>query len=147
MKTVWVCVWPAVLGFAVLATTTALRGDDVKRQYYGPWAFYEHRGYHYRSLYYQPTPGAAYKYHYCISLQNNPGYVYFYDPGSGKYWGRLDVRAEGDEPFSLLKAEDQKPLIRDIPETAFPKPGKMPPLPGTQDGVPIAPFPADLPPP
>src|SRR5262249_57576186 len=100
-------------------------------QYYGPWALYEARNYHYRSLYYQPTPGAAYKYHYCILFQNNPNYVYFFDPASGKYWGRLDLRVEGDERFSLLRAEDQKPLLPHIPEAAFPKPGKTPPIPAS----------------
>jgi hypothetical protein len=130
---------------AILAAAAFARGDEMKRQYYGPWAFYEHRGYHYRSLYYQPKPGAAYKYHYCISFQANPRYVYLFDPVSGKYWGRLDLQADGEERFSLLRAEDQKPLVRDIPEAAFPKPGKMPAIPGADHGLTVAPFPNDLP--
>jgi hypothetical protein len=147
MKTIRFAGWTVGAVVAVLVAAAFVRGDEITRQYYGPWAFYEHRGYHYRSLYYQPKPGAAYKYHYCISFQANPRYVYFFDPVSRKYWGRLDLQVEGEERFSLLRAEDQKPLLRDIPEAAFPKAGKMPAIPGAEDGLTIAPFPADLPPP
>jgi hypothetical protein len=145
MNNVRVFVLAAAAGLLLGGSGAVLSGEEAKRQYYGPWAFYEHRGYHYRTLYYQPTPGAAYKYHYCILLDSNANYIYFYDPEKGKYWGRLDLQAKGDERFSLLRAEDQKPLVRDIPEAAFPKPDKMPALPGAQDGLTALPFPPEMP--
>jgi hypothetical protein len=118
---------------------------EKKRQFYGPWSSYEHRGYHYRLLYFQPTPGAEYQYHYCILLQGQPRYIYYFDPVAGKYWGRLDLEGRGEAVFAQLRKEDQKALVRDIPETAFPTLGKLPPLPGTKDDVALEPPPNDVP--
>jgi hypothetical protein len=53
-----------------------------------------------------------------------PRYVYYYTPFQGPYWGRYDLRTCG---YSLLAPEDRKALIGDIPEAAFPPPGRMPP--------------------
>ena len=55
-----------------------------------------------------------------------------YNPSKNKCWGRYDVQANG---YSLLEEKDRAAKISDIPESAFPKPGEMPPIPGSKDGV------------
>jgi hypothetical protein len=115
------------------------------RQYYGSWSYYPQRSYYYRSYYYQPAAGDDYSYHYCIYYPSQPRYVYYYNPSSGNYWGRLDLEAKGDDKYSLLAKDDQKPTLKEIPEEKFPKPGKMPGIPGAKDNVQIEPPPNDLP--
>jgi hypothetical protein len=50
--------------------------------------------------------------------------VYYYNPYKGKYWGRYGLAAGG---YSLLAEGDKKPTLGEIPEEAFPRPGRMPP--------------------
>jgi len=58
--------------------------------------------------------------------------VYYYNPAKDKCWGRYDVASKG---YSLLEEKDRKAKISDIPESTFPKPGELPPIPGSKDGV------------
>jgi len=116
------------------------------RQYYGGWTYYPERTYYYRSYYYQPYDGADYSYHYCIYYPSTPRYVYYYNPYSGYYWGRLDLEAKGDKKYSLLAEKDRKANLKDIDEKAFPEPAEMPPIPESKDKVPMKPIdPTDLP--
>jgi hypothetical protein len=134
----------AVLALAALAGPAQAHYG---RQYYGGWSYYPDYGYYYRSYYYQPYSGYdGYNYHYCIYYPSQPSYVYYYNPYKHYYWGRLDLEAKGDNRYSLLEEKDRKASVKDIPESAFPKPGKMPPIPESKDGVPIEPIsPDDLP--
>jgi hypothetical protein len=117
------------------------------RQYYGGWTYYPSRSYYYSSYYYQPYSGySGYQYNYCIYYPSQPSYVYYYNQYSGHYWGRLDLTAKDENKYSLLKEEDRKATLKEIPESAFPKPGKMPDIPGSKDNTAMLPIdPADLP--
>jgi hypothetical protein len=107
------------------------------RQYYGSWGYYPSRSYYYQSYYYKPYPTySSYYYHYCIYYPKYPRYVYYYNPYKRVYWGRYDCEAKG---YSLLAEKDRKGDLSAIPESAFPKPGKMPPIPESTDGVAIEP--------
>jgi hypothetical protein len=45
-----------------------------------------------------------------------------------------------DKGYSLLAEKDRKEKLDDIPEKAFPKPGKMPVIPESEDNVRIKPI-------
>lgn len=115
-----------------------------RRQYYGGWNYYPARTYHYRYYYYKPYESYdGYAYHYCIYYPSQPRYVYYYNPYTSVYWGRLDLEAKGDNKYSLLEMKDRKKELKDIPESAFPEPGKMPAIPESKDGAAIEAFAAD----
>src|SRR5262249_30566615 len=80
--------------------------------------------------------------HRCIYYPAQPKYVYYYNPVSKKYWGRFDVDAAG---YSLLEEKDRAALLADVPESAFPKPGPMPAIPGSKDGPAMDRPPKELP--
>jgi hypothetical protein len=131
-----------VCGLALLASAFAAAPAQAHygRQYYGGWSYYPQYNYYYCSYNYQPYSGADYSYHYCIYYPSQPSYVYYYNPYRSYYWGRLDVTAKGDNKYSLLAEKDRKSSVKDIPESAFPKPGKMPPIPESKDNVAIEPI-------
>ncbi|MFN4261161.1 MAG: hypothetical protein ACK4RK_17875 [Gemmataceae bacterium] len=113
------------------------------RQYYSGWSYYPSRSYYYRTYYYKPyATYPDYKYHYCVYYPTTPNYVYYYNPVSNQYWGRYDLKAKG---YSMLEAKDRKANVKDIPESAFPKPGKMPSIPDSEDAVAMDAPPPDLP--
>jgi hypothetical protein len=66
--------------------------------------------------------------------------VYYYNPYKRVYWGRYDLESKG---YSLLEEKDRKEKLADIEESAFPKPGPMPPDPESTDGskIPAPPAP------
>ena len=66
--------------------------------------------------------------------------MYYYNHVRKVYWGRFDLEGKDGEQYSLLKEADQKENLDDIPEKAFPKPGKMPVIPESEDMVPIQPI-------
>jgi hypothetical protein len=136
-----------VVALALLAATaTTVLAHGFGRQYYGGWTYYPERTYYYRYYYYQPYDGADYNYHYCIYYPTQPQYVYYYNPYSGYYWGRLDLKATGDKKYSLLAEKDRKANLKDIDEKAFPAPDVMPPIPESKDKVAMKPIdPTDLP--
>lgn len=116
-----------------------------RRHYYGSWGYNTSYSYYYRPYYYYPstTYTGAYHYHYCIHYPSQPRYVYYYNPYSSQYWGRYDLESQG---YSLLAEKDRKANLKEIPESAFPKPGEMPAIPESEDGVKIpAPDKDDLP--
>jgi hypothetical protein len=101
------------------------------RQYYSSWNYYSTSSYHYCRYYYYPTTYATtYSYHYVIYYPSQPRYYYYYNPYTQTYWGRYDLKEKG---YSLLAEKDRKEKLADIPESAFPKPGAMPEVPGTED--------------
>jgi len=105
------------------------------RQRYASWSYYPQRRYYYRYYYYKPyTSYSGYKYHYCVYYPKRPRYVYYYNPYKKVYWGRYDLEAKG---YSELDEKDRKANLEDIPEEAFPEPGKMPEVPESEDGVQI----------
>jgi hypothetical protein len=69
-------------------------------------------------------------------------YLFYYNPYDKTYWGRYDLEAKG---YSLLARKDQGERLARIPESAFPKPGEMPPIPGAQDDTKVARPPTELP--
>lgn len=138
-----------VCGLALLATAFAAAPAHAQfgRQYYGGWSYYPQYNYYYCNYYYQPYGGYnGYQYHYAIYYPSSPSYVYYYNPVQRYYWGRLDLTAKGDNKYSLLADKDRKKELKDIPDSAFPAPGKMPPIPGSKDDTAMLPLnPKDLP--
>lgn len=114
------------------------------RQSYSSWNYYPSRSYYYSRYSYRPSPTiTTYSYHYCVYIPSQPRYVYYYNPVRRVYWGRYDLKESG---YSLLAEKDRKEDLASIPETAFPKPGKMPLIPESDDGQRMdPPNPADLP--
>lgn len=118
------------------------------RQYYSNWSYQPQRRYYARRLYYKPTPTySGYSYHYAIHYPKRYSpqprysrYVYYYNPVRKVYWGRFDLQGKPGEQYSLLKEADRKTNLDDIPEKAFPKPGLMPVIPESTDGVRIEPI-------
>ncbi len=121
----------ALLFSGVLAATTAVAGYG--RCYYSSWSYYPQRSYYYCNCNYQPYVNSdSYSYHYCVYVPTQPRYCYYYNPGSQTYWGRYDLESKG---YSMLAEKDRKQSLKDIPETAFPKPGAMPTIPGAKDDL------------
>lgn len=122
---------------------------QVYRQRYSSWTYYPQKQYYYRKYYYKPTVTVkTYQYHYCIyypprQYPQRRNYVYFYNPVRKTYWGRYDLEKKG---YSMLAEKDRKGKLEDIDESAFPKPGPMPKIPGAEDDVKMDPINAkDLP--
>jgi hypothetical protein len=130
---------------AVVAAVGVARAGLYYRQYYSSWNYYPQYNYYYSNYYYQPTSDyQGYNYHYCIYYPSYPNYVYYYNPYRHTYWGRLDLKGKPGHQYSLLADKDRKEKLKDIPETAFPTPGKMPPIPESKDGAAMEPV-KDLP--
>lgn len=129
-----------------LLTGVAGADDYSHRQYYGNWQKHPTQGYSYRSYYYKPTQTySGYKHHYVIQHPGHPDHLYFYNPYQQKFWGRCPAAAEGKPLYSLLAEKDRSGDLSKIPESAFPKPGKLPPIPESADGVALDLPPDDLP--
>ena len=111
------------------------------RQYYSSWSYQPTRSYHYSRYYYRPAPTATtYRYHYVITYPSQPRYVYYYNPQRKVYWGRFDLEGKPGAQYSLLAKKDRKEKLEDIPESAFPAPAEMPPIPESKDGERIEPI-------
>jgi hypothetical protein len=132
---------------AVLACTVPAAAAYGRRQYYDTsWSYSQNNSYYYTSYYFQPAIAqTTYSYHYCIYYPSQPQYIYYYNPSSQVYWGRYEIGSKGDKRYSLLAEKDRKKDLKDIPESAFPKPAKMPTIPGAKDDVSIEPPPENVP--
>jgi len=132
---------------AVLACTVPAATAYGQRQYYDTtWAYSQNNSYYYTSYYFQPAIAqTTYSYHYCIYYPSQPQYIYYYNPSSQVYWGRYEIGSKGDKRYSMLAEKDRKKDLKDIPESAFPKPAKMPTIPGAKDDVSIEPPPENVP--
>lgn len=130
-----------------LTTSAAWANRYAARQYYSGWSYRSTHKYYYRTYYYKPTPTYyGYKHHYVIHYPSRPQYNYYYNPYKKVYWGRCPSQTNGTEAYSLLAEADRRENLEDIPEKAFPKPGKMPAIPESQDGAEVDLPPDDLPP-
>ncbi len=115
------------------------------RQYYGDWHAHS-AGYAYRSYYYKPAPNyGGYKHHYVMHFPQYPEYNYYYNPYKKQYWGRCPVHYGQQPVYSMLAEKDRNADIKQIPETAFPKPGPLPAIPEAADGAKLDLPPDDLP--
>ena len=135
-----------VLTAIYLASAPALAADHSgSRQSFGDWHKHQ-RGFSYRPYYYKPHPQfVGFKHHYVIHHNARPQHNYFYNPYKKQFWGRCPVATEGKPSYSLLAEKDRNGDINQIPETAFPKPGPMPPIPESTDGATLDLPPDDLP--
>jgi len=129
------CLFGGLL-LAGAASTGVNAGNSGYRQYYSSWNYHTSHNYYYTQYYYKPQPSyPTYSYHYCVYQPSQPRYVYYYNPHQRHYWGRFDCEGEPGHQYSLLKPEDRKEKLQDIPEAAFPKPGAMPAIPEASDGT------------
>ena len=121
----------------------AASGYGYRRHYYTCWTYRPATNYYYSRYYYRPTTyTTSYSYHYVIRYRSQPRYYYYYNPVRRTYWGRYEFDANGKAlGYSLLKPEDRKTSLAEIPESAFPKPAKMPQIPDSDDGVQMIPPP------
>src|SRR5262249_52115542 len=129
-----------ILSKATLARERAVELANVTadlygyRQFYSSWREAPDRGYYYRHYYFKPDrDDAEYTSHYVIFDPNRPNYLYYFNPQTQTYWGRYALQQEGEPRYSLLPEGKRKPRLDQIPESAFPAPGPMPPVPGTED--------------
>jgi hypothetical protein len=132
---------------AGLITTTASRAADQfhSRQSFGDWHQHQ-RGFSHRAYYYKPHQNfVGFKHHHVIHFNSRPQHHYFYNPYKKQFWGRCPVATDGKPSYSLLAAKDRSGDINKIPESAFPKPGAMPPIPESTDGATLDLPPDDLP--
>ena len=135
--------WRAVLLLVMIAGCVASDAlvqarPSRGRQYYSSWRHYGDRGYYYRTYYYTENADDsddAYQYQYMIYYPSRPRYYYYYNPRSRKYWGRFDRESKGADCYSILAEKDRKTDLKEIEESAFPKPAAMPGIPGAKDGV------------
>jgi len=132
----------------VLGAVEAYGNNYAARQYYSGWRKYPERPYYYRVYYYKPSVSyAGYKHHYVIYDPQRPRFVYYYNPYKKVYWGRCPTNCEGRPEYSMLKEEDRKATLEEIPEKAFPKPAALPPIPESdpKEGISLDLPPDDLP--
>lgn len=128
-----------VVGVGLAATlasaSSAEAGYRGHRQYYSTWSYRPTTTYHYCRYYYSPQPSTyRYSYHYVIYYPSRPRYRYYYNPVRRTYWGRYEVDENGKVlGYSMLAEADRKSSLDDIPESAFPAPSKMPPIPESDD--------------
>jgi hypothetical protein len=136
------------LALVALALMPAQASAYGSRQYYSGWSGrnYSRSGYYYRAYYYKPKPSYyGYKHHYVMYYPSRPKYYYYYNPYKKQYWGRCPVDTDGKGEYSMLPVEYRKANLDEIPEKAFPKPGKMPQIPEGEDEETLDLPPDDLP--
>ena len=122
----------------------AMAQSYAPRQYYSDWQKASKGDYYVRKYYSKPTPSyAGYRTHEVHYFPKKPTHYYYYNPKAQKYWGRCPTVCEGKPQYSLLKMEDRHKDLNMIAESAFPPPGKMPPIP---DSDPAEGATLDLPP-
>jgi hypothetical protein len=116
------------------------------RQYYSDWKKYPTADSYYRDYYFKPTPSyAGYKHHFVVLTAAHPDHCYFYNPYRKVYWGRCDTYCQGQPTYSHLEPEYQKENLSEIPDSAFPTSGGLPPIPESKDGAKLDLPPDDLP--
>jgi hypothetical protein len=136
-----------VMALGLAAPSSAIAAAYGPRQYYDTtWTYSPSHEYYYVNYYYLPVATFTnYDYHYCIYYPSQPSYIYYYNPTAQVYWGRYELGSKGDNRYSLLAEKDRKKDLKDIPDKAFPKAGKMPTIPGAKDDVAIEPPPENVP--
>jgi len=138
-----------VVGACSLVSQLSHANTYSSRQYYGGWNKHNTKNYYYRTYYYKPNKDYyGYKHHYVIAPQKKAysGHYYYYNPYKKAFWGRVPCSCEGKPAYEILKEEDRKDDVEKIPEKAFNKMDKMPPIPDSKDDVPMDLPPDDAPP-
>jgi hypothetical protein len=136
-----------LMAFALASSPRPAADYYSARQYYATWHKPAQKSYYYRTYFYKPAPTyAGYKHHYVIYFPSRPKYYYFYNPYKKVYWGRCPADHGGKPLYSLLAERDRKGNVEEIPESAFPQPAALPPLPESTDGATLDLPPDDLPP-
>lgn len=139
-----VAAWIVLLA-ASLSPLPASAQQHHHRQYYGNWHGHS-SGYSFRPYYYKPHQQfAGFKHHYVIHHPKFPKHLFFYNPYKKQFWGRCSADHGGKPEYSLLAEKDRSGDLEKIPETAFPKPGPLPPIPESTDGATLDLPPDDLP--
>src|SRR5437588_12318420 len=114
-------IWLACALLLLSAPAVSAQG----RQFYGK-SWHKKGGYYYRNYYYKASDSSSsYRYHQAVYYPSKPRHYYYYNPYSKKYWCRYDCEASD---YYKLAEHDQLDEISRLTETAFPKPGKLPPI-------------------
>src|SRR5262245_48178124 len=139
--------WVGVLALSLAALPEAPAGPThSSRQYYSSWRQHSNTRYHYRKYYYKPRGDyVGFKHHYVVHDSKRPNHLYFYNPYKKVFWGRCPTQSNGRGTYSLLAEKDRKATLEEIPEEAFPAPGKMPSIPEAEDDAEMDLPPDDLP--
>ena len=133
-----------LLGCVLLVPAATFAGEcATPRQYYSHWQKSPSSEYAYRTYYYKPnTDYAGYKHHYVILKDDH---CYYYNPYEKKVWGRCHAKHQGRPQYQILAPQDRRPTIGEIPESAFPVAGALPPIPESKDAALLDLPPDDLP--
>ena len=91
--------------------------------HYGTYSYSATRGYGYRTYSYYSYSFKAYRTHVAVYHPKQPTFVYYYNPHSGRYWGRFNTETG---KYQLLAEADRKPTLAEIDEKAFQPEGPMP---------------------
>jgi hypothetical protein len=118
--------WIAVT-LTLAATASDLRAQE--RQVYGDWKEHPSGGYWFREYRFQPTANAQYERHLCIYYPSRPGHFYYYDPKSGLYWGRYNLKTR---KFETLKNGTKR--LEDVRDSSYEEQREAPTIPGSTDG-------------
>lgn len=70
-----------------------------------------------------------------IHFQHRPNHNYSYNPYKKQFWGRCPVETNREASYSLHAEKGRSGDTNKVAESAFPKPGKMPPIPESTDGA------------
>jgi len=120
-------------------------GHSGGRQSYGDWHSHS-GGFSFRTYNYKPTPNFdGFRHHYVLHYNSQPEFNYFYNPYTKQFWGRCAAGEVGEGSYSLLAENDRGGDVKKIPESAFPQPGALPPIPESKDGETLDLPPDDLP--
>jgi hypothetical protein len=130
----------------MLGSGLAFAANFGPRQYYSGWQKHPNFRYHFRKYFFKPTPQfSGFRHHFVIHHPQRPKHLYFYNPYKKQFWGRCEAQRNGAAKYSLLAVKDRKGSLKEIPETAFPEPGPLPPMPESEDGTLLDLPPDDLP--
>ncbi|MEZ6143009.1 MAG: hypothetical protein R3B84_20790 [Zavarzinella sp.] len=117
MKTIRNIIAALVLAAGLFGSATPAEAGTYSR------LSYSSRGYAYRTYSYYSHTYRSQRYHVAVYLKTQTRYVYYYNSHNRKYWGRYDCQTG---KYQLLPKCQQREMIAEIPESAFPAGGKMP---------------------
>lgn len=118
------------------------------RQCYGPWIKSVNPGCYYRIYYYKPKPTSqTYKTQRAYCYDSRPGWIYFYNPDSEKFWCccptiqnsdatcRQKAQQEKEWWGVLPKSKRSKDLDECVDEFPDPSDDECPEIPDSMDGM------------
>lgn len=113
---------------ATLVSTAAAEAASID-QYYTGWNAHPSGRIDYCIYYFKTDPNADhYDHQFCIRLRkeyfpSKPGGIYFYDPKSGKYWGRY-IGSAGEGQYAILKKPVSNEEFNQVTAQDFELPSK-----------------------